>query len=275
MSNNNNLPIGVFDSGVGGLSVVKAMKKELPNESIIYLGDSARVPYGTKSPETVIKYSLKNADFLVSQKIKMLVVACNTASAHSLPALREKLDIPVVGVVVPGANAALNASINKIVGIIGTLGTIRSGIYENSLKDISESPIKTAGKACALFVPLADEGWVSGEVPRLIANRYLNELKGKLPDLDVIILGCTHYPMLRDTIQESANEIFSREIKLIDSGKSAAKTVNNILKSENQLNLSSKRGYLKVFVTDSTRVSQVGSRFLGEPVGYVHRVDIT
>ncbi len=270
-----NLPIGVFDSGVGGFTVVKALKRYLPSESIVYLGDSARVPYGTKSKETVIQYSIKNAAFMVNQRIKLLIVACNTASAHAVGVLRERLEIPVIGVIEPGAKAAVEATRSGFIGIIGTLGTVTSGVYDEKIHLLTGGRMQTQGEPCGLFVPLADEGWISGEVPRLVAQKYLSELQGRIPELDTIILGCTHYPVLRDTIQEVANELFQREITLIDSGISTALAVRAFLEERDALSTNKLRGDVRVFVTDSSHISSVGTRFLGEPIGFVERVDIT
>ncbi|MBU1535309.1 aspartate/glutamate racemase family protein, partial [Myxococcota bacterium] len=206
--------------------------------------------------------------------IKMLIVACNTASAHSLPTLESRFEIPIVGVIEPGARAAVNATRLGQVGIIGTLGTVGSGVYEASISRLSDNRVITAAEPCPLFVPLADEGWISGEVPRLVATKYLSELKGKLPDLDVIILGCTHYPVLRDTIQDIADEVFGRPITLIDSGIETAKAAKEFLTTQESLSTSKIRGDVKVFVTDSSRISAIGTRFLGEPIGWVEQVDI-
>ncbi|MDA3863541.1 MAG: glutamate racemase [Deltaproteobacteria bacterium] len=273
-NSSSNLPIGVFDSGVGGFTVVKALRHTLPGENIVYLGDSARVPYGTKSRETVIKYSLKNASFLCSKNIKMLVIACNTASAHSLEALRSELDIPVIGVIYPGAVSARQSTSRNNIGIIGTEGTVSSGEYGKYIRELSNGTVNTASEPCPLFVPLAEEGWVFGEVPGLVAHKYLSRLQRKLPEMDVLVLGCTHYPLLRDIIQNECDRIFSRRIKLIDSGISTAQVVQQKLESQTLLNKNNLHGELQVFVTDTSKISTIGNRFLGEPLSGVERVDI-
>ncbi|MBU1220263.1 glutamate racemase [Myxococcota bacterium] len=269
------LPIGVFDSGVGGFTVVRALRRKLPSEDIIYLGDTARVPYGTKSPETVIRYSLNNARFLHAAGIKVLVVACNTASAHSIKALRSALDIPVIGVIEPGARAACSATKNGLVGVIGTRGTVESRSYAHHISEISAGKVTTQGLACPLFVPLAEEGWLSGEVPRLTALHYMQALHAILPDMDTLVLGCTHYPLLSAVINEASSEIFGHSVSLIDSGVSSSYVIGEILKDRGLENPDSERkGVLKTCVTDTSHIETVGELFLGEPLGTVERVDV-
>ena len=188
--------IGVFDSGVGGLTVLKALIARLPGEPTVYLGDTARVPYGTKSGEVVTRYSLANAAALMEFDLKLLVVACNTASAVALPALRERLPIPVVGVIEPGVGAALAATRSGKVAVIGTPGTIGSGAYQRALT-AGRPGLEVRAQACPLFVPLAEEGWTEGEVPRLVAERYLGDLRRS--GVETVLLGCTHYPLLAPT----------------------------------------------------------------------------
>ncbi|MBN2724764.1 MAG: glutamate racemase [Deltaproteobacteria bacterium] len=269
-----NLPIGVFDSGVGGFTVVRALRKYLPGENIIYLGDTARVPYGTKSPETVIRYSINNAKFLDSLGIKLLVVACNTASAHSITALRDNFNIPVVGVIEPGARAAVKNTISGNVGVIGTRGTIESHAYETHIREKSVSTVTTGGIPCPLFVPLAEEGWIEGEIPEKTAVHYMNELKKVIPEMDTLVLGCTHYPLLKKIISEAALKVFEREIKLIDSGVSASYVIEEILREKELFNDNSSGGTLDTYVTDTSRISEIGELFLGEPLSNVQRVDI-
>jgi glutamate racemase len=190
-------PLGVFDSGLGGLTVVRALREMLPNERIVYLGDTARVPYGTKGAATVIKYALACARHLVARDVKALVVACNTVSAVAPETLRVELDLPVLGVVEPGARAAVAASRTGRIGVLATAGTIASGAYLRAVAQVS-TRAEVVGQAAPLLVPLAEEGWNEGEVPRLVIRRYIEPLA--LAAVDVVVLGCTHYPLLRDLI---------------------------------------------------------------------------
>ena len=192
-------PIGVFDSGVGGLTVAREIMRNLPSEKIVYFGDTARVPYGSKSKETIIRYSRQIIRFLQQQQVKAIVVACNTASAFALDAVRDEFDIPIIGVIEPGAKVAAAQTRNKRVGIIGTVGTVGSGIHAEYLKHL-DPEITVFGKACPLFVPLVEEGWLHDPVTDEVAARYLKELQDK--QVDTLILGCTHYPLLRSTIRK-------------------------------------------------------------------------
>ena len=194
-------PIGVFDSGVGGLTVAREIMRNLPSEKIVYFGDTARVPYGSKSKDTVIRYSRQIIHFLEEQQVKAIVIACNTASAFALDAVKDELDIPVLGVIEAGAKVAAKETRNKRVGVIGTLGTV--GIHEAYLKQL-DPEITVIGKACPLFVPLVEEGWLHDPVTTEIVSRYLQELKDK--EIDTLILGCTHYPLIRSTIREVMGE---------------------------------------------------------------------
>jgi len=196
---NNKGPIGIFDSGIGGLTVLKEIITALPDEDTLYLGDTARLPYGTKSEETVIKYSVENTRFLLKYNIKLLVVACNTASAVSLQVLRKQFSIPIVGVIEAGARAASRATKNGKVGIIGTETTVSSGAYTKAIREIN-SDIDTFGQSCPLFVPLVEEGWIDDDVTFTVAERYLGNLKDK--GIDTLVLGCTHYPLLKGVIQK-------------------------------------------------------------------------
>lgn len=221
-------PIGVFDSGVGGLTVVKEIMKALPKESIVYYGDTARVPYGSKSAETVTAYSRQIARFLMSQKVKAIVVACNTVSALALETIKEEFDVPFIGVVKPGAKMAAQATRNKRIGIIATEGTISSGIYEAFLKKTSPE-VEVFGKACPLFVPLAEEGWLNDEVTRLVAERYLRELKEK--QVDTLVLGCTHYPLLRTML----GEVMGPEVTLVNPAYETARELCYVLEDNHLL----------------------------------------
>ncbi len=203
-------PIGIFDSGIGGLTVLKEIQRELPLEDLIYLGDTARVPYGTRSPETVTRYSFENTGFLVSHGIKLLVVACNTASSISLEAIKAAFSVPVIGVIEPGARAAVRATRNKRIGVIGTEATIKSGSYQRAIRAIN-SGVRTITTPCPLFVPLVEEGWLNEEVTYLVAKKYLSHLIEE--DIDTLVLGCTHYPLLKIPIER----VMGDGMTLIDS----------------------------------------------------------
>lgn len=263
----NSSPIGVFDSGIGGLTVVKEILKKLPNENIIYLGDTARVPYGTKSSRTVIAYSESNAKFLLSKGIKLLVVACNTASAVALPSLRWDFHIPVIGVIEPGARKAVRVTKTGKVGVIGTPSTIKSDAYKKAMEIIAPE-IKVYSKACPLFVPLAEEGWIEGEVAELAANKYLEPFKGS--GIDVLILGCTHYPLLKPVIQK----VMGEGVTLVDSAEETASEIKRTIE-ENLISngdFSLRREY---YLTDvSETFLSVAGRFLGEKIERVEQIDI-
>lgn len=250
-------PIGVFDSGVGGLTVLRAVREALPEETVIYLGDTARVPYGTKSPETVTRFALESGRFLVEQGIKLLVVACNTASAMSLEALRKGLPIPVVGVLEPGARAAVRATRTGRIGVIGTEATIASGAYPQALQTLRPG-LEIVSRACPLFVPLAEEGWTDNDVAYLTAERYLSPLRDQI---DTLILGCTHYPLLRDIIQK----VMGAGVALIDSAWETAREVAAWVDREGLRGLGG--GAPRYVVTDApARFRAVGERFLDEPL---------
>lgn len=260
--------IGVFDSGVGGLTVLKALMERLPNESTVYLGDTARVPYGTKSGEVVTKYSLANARALFEYDIKVLVVACNTASAVALPALEAQLPIPVIGVIIPGAQAAAKVTQTGKVAVIGTPGTIASGAYQKALKTVNPA-LEVHGQACPLFVPLAEEGWTEGVVPRLVAEKYLG---GQLLDeVDTLVLGCTHYPLLAPIIQE----IVGPKVKLVDSAQATAERVAQVLREKELTRIERAPVERHFLVTDTpTRFIEVGARFLGRPLSGARQIDL-
>ncbi|MBT0652278.1 glutamate racemase [Geomobilimonas luticola] len=260
--------IGIFDSGVGGLTVLKEIVRTLPQEDTIYLGDTARVPYGTKSPETVTRYARQITAFLVQRDIKLLVVACNTASAVSLDALKESFDLPIVGVIEPGARRAAAVTRTGKVGVIGTAGTIKSSAYSKAIKRINPE-IQVVTRACPLFVPLAEEGWVDNEIARLTAHAYLEGLREE--GVDTLVLGCTHYPLLKGIIAD----VMGDDVKLVDSAEETAHTVAEILGRQEMLRPEAERGNHHYFVTDvPAGFIRVGNRFLGGKLGDVYQVNL-
>ncbi|MEP6708689.1 MAG: glutamate racemase [Verrucomicrobiota bacterium] len=236
-------PIGVFDSGIGGLTVVSALRSLLPNENINYLGDTARVPYGGKSQPTVERYSLEIAAMLLAENAKTIVVACNTASALALPRLQETLAVPVTGVVFPGAQAAVSATRNGHIGVIGTRATINSGAYERAIQSINRE-VRVTSHACPLLVPLIEEGWLNNDITDQMIHHYLNPLLRK--GIDTLVLGCTHYPLLRPAFAR----ILGPEISLVDSAQNCAGAVRELLMRENLQTSSDTDGVLEVALTD-------------------------
>lgn len=264
---NNQLPIGVFDSGLGGLTVVREIQRQLPNENLIYVGDTARVPYGTKSPDTIRRYALQISFFLLQKKVKAIVVACNTASALALRSLRN-LPIPVLGVIEPGARAAVLKTQSMRIGVIGTPATVRSGAYAAAIKKFAPRT-KVWKKACPLFVPLVEEGWQSHAVTKQVAREYLTPvLKNRI---DTLVLGCTHYPLLKDTIQSVAG----RRVQLIDSAEETAKDVKALLTKMKALNPSNRKGAAAYYVTDNTAsFTKLGGKFLGGKITPAKRLHL-
>ncbi len=239
-------PIGIFDSGVGGLTVAREIMRQIPNERLVYFGDTARVPYGNKSKETITKYSKQIIRFLKTQNVKAIVVACNTASAYALDEIEKELDIPIIGVVKPGAKVAAEATRNKKVGVIATAGTIQSRIYAEYIESIDKE-IRVTGKACPLFVPLVEEGLLEDPVTDEIATRYLNELKDL--DIDTLILGCTHYPLIRSTL----GRIMGEKVTLVNPAYETAVELRSLLEREGLLNPSTNRlgtNQYQFFVSD-------------------------
>ncbi len=257
-------PIGVFDSGVGGLTVVRALREALPAVDIVYLGDTARVPYGSKSARTVDRYAQSCLQFLLQHDVQLVLVACNTVSATSVPSLTMACSVPVIGAVEPGAKAALRASRNQHIGIIGTLATQRSGAYKVALTRQSRTAMVTT-IACPLLVPLAEEGWTDDAVTAIVARRYLQQLLEKDPDIDVIVLGCTHYPLLAEVLGRVVSELTDRPIALVDSASSmAAEAVFVIAEgAEPPRPRTNRPGSLRCYVTDATRLQELSVRFLG------------
>ena len=229
-------PIGVFDSGAGGLTVVREIIRQLPSENIVYFGDTARVPYGTKSRDTVIHYSEQIVNFLQTKQVKAIVIACNTATAYALDVLKEKLDIPIIGVVRPGAITAVNATQNGRIGIIATEGTVGSGIYPKVIKEYN-SEIQVVQKACPLFVSLVEEGWTNDPITDEVAKRYLRSLLDS--NIDTLVLGCTHYPLLRKTIGRLVGE----KVTLVNPAYETACSLREMLKSEGLYRESGKTSY--------------------------------
>ncbi len=260
--------IGIFDSGIGGLTVLKELVRAMPQEDTLYLGDTARVPYGTKSPETVTRYSLEIASFLAKKDIKLLVVACNTASAVSLETLQERFPIPIVGVIEPGARRAAAMTRNGKVGVIGTEATIKSSAYTRAIKKVNPA-IEVITQPCPLFVPLAEEGWTANEVARLTVKSYLEGLKGS--GVDTLVLGCTHYPLLKEIIAETMGDT----VRLVDSAEETARTVADILLNRGLLRPSAEKGNHHFFVTDvPAGFIRIGNRFLGGKLDDVHQVNL-
>lgn len=263
--NNNDKPIGVFDSGIGGLTVASALHKRLPAENLIYLGDTARVPYGTKSVAAVNRYALESALFLLNRGVKIIVVACNTVSAVALPRLKELLSVPMIGVVEPGVRAAIQATRSGRIGVIATPSTIASKAYQTRL--IEALPhAEVFGRACPLLVPMAEEGRLDGNIVNELLEEYLKPLKNK--QTDTLILGCTHYPLFKKAI----GEVMGGTVKLVDSAETTAEQVEATLLREGLLRTHGP-GVVKAYVTDVPRqFDKVAKRFFGAPLGKVERV---
>jgi glutamate racemase len=237
-------PIGVFDSGIGGLTVVSALRELLPNETIFYLGDTARVPYGGKSAATVERYSLEITGMLLAENCKTIVVACNTASALALPRLESTTPVPITGVIQPGAQAAVAATRNGHIGVIGTRATIKSGAYERAIRALDPA-VRVSAHACPLFVPLIEEGWLEGEITDRVIKQYLTSLVSA--GVDTVVLGCTHYPLLREAIARFLGDA----VTLVDSAQNCAATVRQLLEEKNLRAGADASGQLSVALTDS------------------------
>lgn len=272
------LPIGIFDSGVGGLTVYRALHECLPNEHFVYLGDTARVPYGTKSLATVERYAIENSRFLEAHGIKLLVVACNTASALALPAIRAAVNVNVVGVIGPGARAAAKIARGKKIAVVATEATVQSGAYSRSIAAV-DSSAEVIERACPLFVPLAEEGWSDTDVARAVAEEYLSDLRNE--DLGALVLGCTHYPILRELI----SAVVGSEVPLIDSGAAAAAEVKTTLETHELSAAPASTAELRerelcddldnFYVTDAAeRFAKVAERFLGTAPAVLEAVEV-
>ena len=264
-------PIGIFDSGLGGLTVVREVMRQLPSERIIYFGDTARVPYGPKSPDTVRRYSREIAAFLMSQDVKAIVVACNTATAHALPMLRDELPIPVLGVVEPGARAAVTATRRGELGVIGTAGTIGSGAYERAIRALAPDAHIMA-RACPLLVPLVEEGWVDHDATRLIAREYVGPLRNA--GVDTVVLGCTHYPLLKPVL----SEVLGADVVLIDSAHETAVDTARVLAARGLLSTatgSAEAAQHRFVASDAPdHFLRLGQRFLGLAIERVDTVTL-
>lgn len=257
MVSGNAAPVGVFDSGIGGLTVAQEVIRQLPHESVIYFGDTARVPYGPKSPDTVRRYSREIAAYLGDQGVKSIVIACNTATAHALSALRDEMDMPVIGVVEPGARAAVRATTRGHIGVIGTVGTIKSGAYERAIRALDPDVLITA-RACPLFVPLVEEGWTDHDATRLIAREYLAPMIEA--EIDTLVLGCTHYPLLKPLLAE----VLGPAVTLIDSAEeTAAETARTLASERLAAAPDAEPTYRFIASDDPLQFLQLGQRFLG------------
>lgn len=263
-----NRPIGVFDSGIGGLTVLKEIVEQLPGEDIIYFGDTARIPYGTRSKEIVIKYVIQSFDFLMTKDIKAIVVGCNTASALALEEVKDKYNLPIIGVIEPGSKAAVSWSKNNKIGVIGTEGTINSDSYQRTIrKDLPTAEI--IGVSCPLFVPIVEEGWENSDVAEMAAEKYLLELKEH--NIDTLVLGCTHYPALRYTI----GKVMGERVKLINPAYETAKLAKNLLKEEGILNQKIEGGIHKYYVSDDPdKFRRIGGNIIRRQIGKVEKVNI-
>ena len=266
------MAIGMFDSGIGGLTVLKEIKRILPNMHITYLGDTARVPYGIRSPETVARYAKESAVFLTEHGIHMMVVACNTSSAVALDDLVTRFDIPVLGVIYPGAKTAVESTKRGRVGVLGTPATISSGAYPKAIRKI-DAGVAVTGMACPLFVPLVEEGWLDNEVARLTAREYLYRLHSLDQDLDTIVLGCTHYPLLKPLLQKVAVGVFEQPIKFVDSALETAREVKEMV-ADKGIPMD-EDGQVNYYVTDfPDRFCKVGSIFLGADIQRADKITL-
>lgn len=260
-------PIGVFDSGIGGLTVVKRIASILPTENIVYFGDTARVPYGGKSNSTVIEYSMQDAKFLMSKNVKVIVVACNTASSVALDELRKAFNVPIIGMIEPGAAFALQHTVNGRIGVIGTNTTINNHAYSKAIHRLNPD-IEVFEKACPLFVPLAEEGWIDHPATKLIAEEYLKELRNL--EIDTLVLGCTHYPILVKIIKE----VMGEGVKLIDSGIAAASVVKSELERIGFCTNSFSPGLQDFYVSDiPQKFKEIADIFMGKPLNYIRKID--
>jgi len=263
-----NRPIGVFDSGLGGLTVLKEIKSLIPTESVVYFGDNGRAPYGTKSTDTIVKYTFQDIRFLLNQDIKMIVIACNTASACSLKLVKDSFDIPVIEVTEPGAITAVNETKNKKIGVIGTVATVTSGVYERAISRL-DSSIEIVQKACPLFVPLVEEGWWENDIAYRIAEEYLEPLKKE--EIDTLVMGCTHYPLLYNTI----SKVMGPSVKLVSSALEVTKVVRKILSEMDIMRDERVRPVYRYYTSDSVeKFESLGSAILESDIHSAEKIDI-
>ncbi|MCK4776298.1 MAG: glutamate racemase [Candidatus Krumholzibacteria bacterium] len=260
-------PIGVFDSGIGGLTVLKELLAHLPGEAFVYFGDTARVPYGTKSAETVRRFSRENVRLLLDRGVKSVVVACNTASAEALPMLQREFALPIVGVIEPGVRAAVTASGSGKIGVIGTAGTIRSGAYQAGIRLLKENADITAAP-CPLFVPLAEEGWIDHPVTEMVAREYLNEFRTR--DIDALVLGCTHYPLLKSVI----SRVMGASVELVDSAVETAREMKRIIQSEDIIGGGGNGNFSVILSDTSPTFEEIAQRFLGRDIPEIELVSV-
>jgi glutamate racemase len=266
-------PIGVFDSGIGGLTVVRALKRILPNENIIYLGDTARVPYGIKSPEAITRFAFEDTRFLINRKVKLVVVACHSVSSVCLPELKKNFSVPILGVIEPGAQAALAATKNRRIGVIGTQATITAGTYERVIREMAKKgkpskDVEIVAKSTPLFVPLVEEGWLDNEIALLVTKSYLSSFQEE--GIDTLLLGCTHYPLLKDIIQKVL-----KKVVLVDSSTATALETKKILTEIASRRLESRLPDYRFYLSDITpNFAEIGKRFLGETIPSVIRASI-
>lgn len=261
-------PIGVFDSGIGGLTVVRSLREILPSEDVVYLGDEARYPYGTKSAETIRRFAHEDTEFLLERGVKMVIVACHSATSAALPFLKRDLRLPVIGVIEPGARTAVATTRNKRIGVIGTNATISAGEYERALL-AADSTVRVIAKSTPMFVPLVEEGWLEKPVTDQVIAEYLTSLKNE--NIDTLLLGCTHYPLLKPAL----DKFFAYKVKLVDSGDETARAAHDILARMNLLRESSHHGSTRFYLTDlSPNFRIIGERFLGAEITDVTRVSV-
>lgn len=260
-------PIGIFDSGIGGLTVAQEVTRLLPNEQIVYFGDTARVPYGTKSKESVIRFSRDNVNVLLRYNVKMIVIACNTSTSWALGILRKEYKIPIIGVIEPGSRRALEVSRKKRIGVIATPSTVNSGKYTQTILKLAPSA-KVSSRACPLFVPLVEEGWLDHQVTEKVAEEYLASLRAE--QIDTLILGCTHYPLLKTVLQK----VMGKQVTLVDSAIETARAVKKLLEAEGLLRSSKHPPRHEFLVSDEPEHFRVvAKRFLGHDLTHVRRID--
>ncbi len=263
-----NRPIGIFDSGIGGLTVLKEIAEQLPYEDIIYFGDTARIPYGTKSRETVIKYAFQCARFLLSKNVKAIVIACNTASALAYEEALKMFDIPILGVIQPGAKATAITTKNSKIGVIGTTATINSDAYQSAIRELNKSA-EVIGVACPLFVQIVEDGWEDTDVALITAEKYLMELKEH--NVDTLVLGCTHYPILRYTL----SKVMGEKVSLVNPAFETAKEIKSLLKQKNLLSDRKEKPVYKYYVSDDPeKFRRIGGNIMNRNIVNIEKVDI-